>query len=507
MKKRVLSLLLAVVMLWSLLPTAVFAADGELSGSGTEDDPYRIANAADLLAFAAKVNDDSEAAACAVLAKDIDLTGKEWTPIGTDTASYKGTFDGCRFTVSGLSITADGSWETYTVGFFGCVGGAAIKNLKVEGTITVTADCEACPYVGGIAAYVSSDSSFENCKSAVNITVNSSINGNGVGGIVGMVESEDASFARCTNWGDISLDGSDSMGCGGIVGYSSSAIKMNYCYNYANIECHDDDTFLGGLFGYCDDATILTGCYSAASAEPRKEPDGLIGKQLSGNSVGDLFGISSNFQLSRTLVFCDQFGSYKNLGEYYGVLDYDYSNIRNADSDYMSASDMVTYLNGDDGNIYLIPDIGYGGGWPILAWELQEPIKPPGTPEETAYAEAAAAFKKAKTDALNELKAEFGKYRETSYSEVGWASLTKVYKDAVKSLNALELCEFSQLQGKTPEEITAYGEEEIAKLSSLAEAALQEMDTVPTKQKEEAFEKQKEDALKSFWGAGYNGQL
>ena len=503
MKKRVLSLLLAVVMLWSLLPTAVFAADDELSGDGSSDDPYRIANAADLLAFAAKVN-DGEADACAVLTADIDLTGEPWTPIGTDAASYEGTFDGCRFTVSGLSITADGSWETYTVGFFGCVGGAAaIKNLKVAGSITVTADCEACPCVGGIAALVSSDSSFENCKSAVNITVNSSTNYTGVGGIVGMIESGDASFARCTNWGDISLDGSDSNGCGGIVGCSSSAIEMNYCYNYANIECHDDGTFLGGLFGYCDDATILTGCYSAASAEPRKEPDGLIGKQLSGNSVGDLFGISSNFQLSRTLVFCDQFGSYKNLGEYYGVLDYDYSNIRNADSDYMSASDMVTYLNGDDGNIYLISDTGYGGGWPILAWELQEPIKPPGTPAEKAYAEAAAAFKDAKTEAQNKLKEGFRTYRETSYSEVGWASLTKVYNDAVKSLNALELCEFSQLQGKTPEEITAYGEEEIAKLSSLAEAALQEMRNVPTKQQEEAFEKQKEEALKEFWGAGY----
>lgn len=503
MKKRVLSLLLAVVMVWSLLPTAVLAAGGELAGDGRADSPYQIAGAADLMAFAEMVN-GGKSGICAELTADIDLTGKEWTPIGTDAASYEGTFDGCRFTVSGLSITADGSWETYTVGFFGCVGGAAIKNLKVEGTITVTADCEACPYVGGIAACVSSDSSFENCKSAVNITVNSSINGNGVGGIVGMIESGDASFARCTNWGDISLEGSDSMGCGGIVGYSYSAIEINYCYNFARIECYDDDTFLGGLFGYCDDA-ILTGCYSAASVEPRNEPDGLIGKQLSGNSVGDLFGISSNFQLSRTLVFCDQFGSYKNLGYYYGVLDN--SNIRNADSDYMSASDMVTYLNGDDGNIYLISDTGYGGGWPILAWELQEPIKPPGTPEETAYAEAAAAFEKAKPEALNKLKEGFGKYKKTSYSEVGWASLTKVYNDAVKSLNALELCEFSQLQGKTPEEITAYGEEEIAKLSSLAEAALQEMSTVPTKQQEEAFEKQKEEALKEFWGAGYNPSL
>ena len=53
MKKRVLSLLLAVVMVWSLLPTAVLAAGGELAGDGRADSPYQIAGAADLMAFAA----------------------------------------------------------------------------------------------------------------------------------------------------------------------------------------------------------------------------------------------------------------------------------------------------------------------------------------------------------------------------------------------------------------------------------------------------------------------
>ena len=52
MKKRVLSLLLAVVMVWSLLPTAVLAAGGELAGDGRADSPYQIAGAADLMAFA-----------------------------------------------------------------------------------------------------------------------------------------------------------------------------------------------------------------------------------------------------------------------------------------------------------------------------------------------------------------------------------------------------------------------------------------------------------------------
>ena len=56
MKKRVLSLLLAVVMVWSLLPTAVLAAGGELAGDGRADSPYQIAGAADLMAFAEMVN-------------------------------------------------------------------------------------------------------------------------------------------------------------------------------------------------------------------------------------------------------------------------------------------------------------------------------------------------------------------------------------------------------------------------------------------------------------------
>lgn len=510
MKKRVLSLLLAVVMLWSLLPTAVFAADGELSGSGTEDDPYRIADAADLLAFAAKVNGGSEPTACAVLTADIDLTGKEWTPIGTDAASYEGTFDGCRFTVSGLSITADGSWETYTVGFFGCVGGAAIKNLKVAGSITVTADCEVYLFVGGIAAYVLGDSSFESCKSAVHITVEEDTSCSGwIGGIVGVVDGVDASFTRCTNWGDISVAAGDEVSVGGIAGLtggndSRGETTLSYCYNYANIEATvDNPRGVGGLIGYASSTTSVTGCYSAATQDEIKtRVENLTAKSLSSSfpyTTGELLGDISSYDLTlaHSLTYIDSFAPRMNSS------DREDNEIQKLDSGDMSASDMVTYLNGDDGNIYLISDTGYGGGWPILAWELQEPIKPPGTPEETAYAEAAAAFEKAKTDALNKLKEGFGKYRETSYSEVGWASLTKVYNDAVKSLNALELCESSQLQGKTPEEITAYGEEEIAKLSSLAEAALQEMRTVPTKQQEEAFEKQKEDALKEFWGAGY----
>lgn len=185
MKKRVLSLLLAVVMLWSLLPTAVFAADGELSGSGAEDDPYQIAGAADLMAFAEMVN-GGKSGICAELTADINLTGENWVPIGsTWGAPYKGTFDGKYFTVT-LDITADDSYEYEFIGLFGYLEGSAIRNLKTDGSIRVTADCQSYPVVGGIAAYVGSDSRFTNCKNAASITIEEGASVLGyVGGILG----------------------------------------------------------------------------------------------------------------------------------------------------------------------------------------------------------------------------------------------------------------------------------------------------------------------------------
>ena len=138
MKKRVLSLLLAVVMVWSLLPTAVLAAGGELAGDGRADSPYQIAGAADLMAFAEMVN-GGKPGICAELTANIDLTGEDWVPIGVKGASYSGTFDGKYFTVT-LDITADGSYEYEYIGLFGYLENAAIRNLKTDGSIRVTAD-------------------------------------------------------------------------------------------------------------------------------------------------------------------------------------------------------------------------------------------------------------------------------------------------------------------------------------------------------------------------------
>lgn len=495
MKKRVLSLLLAVVMVWSLLPTAVLAAGGELAGDGRADSPYQIAGAADLMAFAEMVN-GGKSGICAELTANIDLTGEDWVPIGVKGASYSGTFDGKYFTVT-LDITADGSYEYEYIGLFGYLENAAIRNLKTDGSIRVTADCQSYPVVGGIAACVGSYSGFTNCKNAIAITVDEGtvLNGNGVGGIIGMMYA-DATFEQCTNWGDISIGSNAySMGVGGIAGYSDAVIQISYCYNYADIEYYDD--VMGGLIGSCNDITAV-GCYSAASAEPHNAPRGLEGKTLSGNDYGDLFGGTSSYTLERMLIYCDQFGAYNNIS------DDDFDETQISKSNYMSPQKMVEYLNGDDGAIYTA-DSDIAGGWPVLAWELKAPTVVTN-PEEAAYAKAENDFKAAKTAALDKLKNDFNTYDKSQYSDTGWTSLNSIYNKAKAALNGASLTPYGELEDKSVDAITAYAQAEIDKLMPIAQTALAEMKAVPTKAQETQFVKEKENAIRDLEDA-YTNEL
>lgn len=498
MKKRVLSLLLAVVMVWSLLPTAVLAAGGELAGDGRADSPYQIAGAADLMAFAEMVN-GGKSGICAELTANIDLTGEDWVPIGVKGASYSGTFDGKYFTVT-LDITADGSYEYEYIGLFGYLENAAIRNLKTDGSIRVTADCQSYPVVGGIAACVGSYSGFTSCKNATAITVgeDTGLNGNGVGGIVGMMYA-DVTFEQCTNWGTISV-GSNTccMGVGGIAGYSDNAIQISYCYNYADIEYYDSDGAMGGLIGSCNNDITAVGCYSAASAEPHNAPRGLEGKTLSGNNYGDLFGNTSSYELERMLIYCDQFGANNNIS------DEDFDEAQISKSNYMSPQEMVEYLNGDDGAIYTA-DSDIAGGWPVLAWELKTPTVVTN-PEEAAYAKAENDFKAAKTAALDKLKNDFNTYDKSQYSDTGRTSLNSIYNKAKAALNGASLTPYGKLEDKSVDAITAYAQAEIDKLMPIAQTALAEMKAVPTKAQETQFVKEKEHAIRDLEDA-YTNEL
>ena len=507
MKKRVLSLLLAVVMLWSLLPTAVFAADGELSGSGAEDDPYQIAGAADLMAFAEMVN-GGKSGICAELTADINLTGENWVPIGsTWGAPYKGTFDGKYFTVT-LDITADDSYEYEFIGLFGYLEGSAIRNLKTDGSIRVTADCQSYPVVGGIAAYVGSDSRFTNCKNAASITIEEGASVLGyVGGILGQAGAP-VKFVACANWGDISMDAGDDPCIGGIAGFvgenSSGAATLTNCYNYADLSVGDalDLCEAGGLVGRAGDDLNVTGCYSATTLdENRNRLSDVEAKTFtipSGcyDSCGDLFGTISSCTVLRLLTYCSVYAG--------GMDASDEEEVTNLDANYMSPQEMVDYLNGDDGAIYTA-DSDIAGGWPVLAWELKTPTVVTN-PEEAAYAKAESDFNTAKAAALKALNDDFNKYNQAQYSGTGWDSLKSIYDKATAALNGASLTPYGELENKSVDAITAYAQAEIDKLMPIAQAALDEMKAVPTKAQETQFVKEKENAIRDLEDA-YTNEL
>ena len=138
-----------------------------MDGLGTAAYPYQISTADQLRLFRDIVNGTGDQAqnrgACAVLTADIDLNNEPWTPIGkyTDDGTnnpYTGTFNGQGHTIKGLYVNLPDA----AVGLFGCLNGAAVRNLTVDGYV------QGCNTVGGIAGKASANiavpSTVENCR-------------------------------------------------------------------------------------------------------------------------------------------------------------------------------------------------------------------------------------------------------------------------------------------------------------------------------------------------------
>lgn len=222
MKKRVFSILTALCLCLTLLPTAAFAADSVVTGSGTEETPYRISDADGLKWFRDKVN-SGEYGACAVLTANINLNDEEWTPIGPDTGSaYTGTFDGKGYAIKNLSITGNFT----RAGLFGCVKGGAIRNLTVAGSVACTVDYG---WYGSIAGYAEGET-IENCASLC--TVSYIGKDTRVGGIVGYVPNSSAStiIRDCYNIGNVT----GGMDTGGICGWCTTG-QISNCYNAGKV--------------------------------------------------------------------------------------------------------------------------------------------------------------------------------------------------------------------------------------------------------------------------------
>ena len=187
------------------------------------------------------------------LDKNIDLTGKDWTPIGTDyDNSYTGTFDGGGHTITGLTVTTNDQYA----GLFGYLGNfgkfGTVKNVVMDG-IQITCN-HRLGYAGGVAGY--SRGTIENCS------VSGSVSGTvSVGGVVGA--QRDRSITGCSSSATVK----GMVDVGGVAGQTNSSATLTACYATGNVIIEIDRTQNisgGGLVGFNDGISLLS-CYATGN--------------------------------------------------------------------------------------------------------------------------------------------------------------------------------------------------------------------------------------------------
>ena len=230
MKKCIASLLLALPLCLTLLPTTALAEDEAAS------DRTVIATVEDLQQFARAVDAgdyDGKTDAVVELAADLDLTGIEWTPIGSTVNAdgevehcFSGKFYGNGHTVSNLDLS-DVYGTTGLCGFFGDIENAEISSLTVQGTINVNSERE-YTYYGAIAGFAGGCTIFD-CTADVSFTNNENL----VYGTIGLCgQASDTVIDYCRNTADILITGDmGSLYVGGIAGYVDGNSEIRNCVN------------------------------------------------------------------------------------------------------------------------------------------------------------------------------------------------------------------------------------------------------------------------------------
>lgn len=243
---------------------------------------YQVADAFQLFWFAGLVNGtltdgtEQNTSASAVLTADIDLSGETWTPIGSESTPYTGTFDGQGYTISGMTIE---NAESYS-GLFGNVTGT-VKNFTVTGSITITGD-ETVAKVGGAVGSLgtaSAGGTVSGVISGVDITV--SAGNDHIGGVVGsMPENSSPTVENCIYTGKITVTVAAGS-VAGIVGYIRTGTIQN-CANQGSISVDVGGTgSVGGILGYCNNGGIyIRNCYNtgAISADGTDNVGAIVGQ-------------------------------------------------------------------------------------------------------------------------------------------------------------------------------------------------------------------------------------
>jgi len=255
--------------------TVSLAAAKDLGYTIESNGSYTVTSADGLMNIAKLVN-GGKSDINITLDTDIDLTGKDWTPIGTDyDNSYKGTFDGGGHTITGLTVTTNDQF----VGLFGYLNRAGmVKNVVMEGIQITSNHMFGC--TGGVVGY--SWGTIENCS------VSGSVSGTDcVGGVVGSQKAGSiigcsssatvkgkhyvggvagekwGTMTACYATGNVTLEiasQKNNFG-GGVVGLNGGS-RVLACYATGNVTSTGSSTgnvHIGGLFG--DSYTTVTACY------------------------------------------------------------------------------------------------------------------------------------------------------------------------------------------------------------------------------------------------------
>ena len=230
--------------------TVSLAAAKDLGYTIESNGSYTVTSADGLMNIAKLVN-GGKTDINITLDTDIDLTGKDWTPIGTDyDNSYKGTFDGGGHTITGLTFTTNDEY----VGLFGWLNRAGtVKNVVMEG-VQITSHQIYGGSIGGVVGY--SWGTIENCS------VSGSVSGTVyVGGVVGVQIG--GSITGCSSSATVK----GTVDVGGVAGQTNSSATLTACYATGNvtIEINPAKNIAGGSLVGMNAGSSLLACYATGN--------------------------------------------------------------------------------------------------------------------------------------------------------------------------------------------------------------------------------------------------
>lgn len=255
-----LTLLALAALVWIAVPVSA-RAEGETvdtwdgtveaftEGSGTKEDPWRIENAEQLAYLAQQVNNGTNyRGKHFLLVSDLDLSVKEWTPIGTYSNSFWGGFDGGGRTITGMTITGK---ENKYVGLFGACYNFTAPSSYIKSVTVKRANISGHSFVGAIAG---AGANISDCYSIENTIYASRCVGGVCGSLIGNISG-------CYN--SSSVKGNSTAG--GIMGSASYEGRdgngvVQYCYNIGAVTVSQQDSSVGGITGASANRYDISNC-------------------------------------------------------------------------------------------------------------------------------------------------------------------------------------------------------------------------------------------------------